>query len=79
MNSVLIIAVVVVTLALIFYSIAVITEQTKYVLSKRILLFITLGICCDVSSTILMIIGSINLPFTIHGVLGFSALGIDAY
>jgi uncharacterized repeat protein (TIGR03987 family) len=67
---------VVVTFALLFYSIGVLTEQRKSHLSKRVLLFVTAGVCCDVASTTLMIIGSGNIPFTIHGYLGYSALAL---
>jgi len=74
MNPILMRAVVVVTFALIFYSIGVITEQRKTSVSRRVLVFLTAGITCDVSSTALMIIGSSNIPFTVHGVLGYSAL-----
>ncbi|HMF32940.1 MAG TPA: hypothetical protein VKK79_16070 [Candidatus Lokiarchaeia archaeon] len=76
MNSILIGAIVVVTFALAFYSIAVIAEQRKSAISKVVLLFITTGVCCDVTSTILMIVGSNNIPFTIHGVLGYTALAV---
>jgi hypothetical protein len=69
-------AVFVVTLALVFYSIAVITEQKKLRISKFVLLFLTLGVCCDISSTILMILGSRNIPITVHGFLGYSALSV---
>ena len=74
MNSVIIRAVVVVTFALIFYSVAVINEQKKSAVTKRILLFLTGGVLLDISSTALMIVGSTNIPFTVHGVIGYSAL-----
>jgi EamA domain-containing membrane protein RarD len=74
MNSILMQAVIVVTFALIFYSIAVITEQRKGTISKRVLIFITAGIIFDIASTTLMIIGSRKIPITIHGFIGYSAL-----
>ena len=74
MNSVIIRAIVVVTFALIFYSVAVITEQKKSAVTKRILVFLTGGVLLDISSTVLMIVGSTNIPFTVHGVIGYSAL-----
>ena len=64
----------IVTGALIFYSIAVITEQRKKTLSSRIMTFLTIGIILDVTATAFMIAGSRNLPFTGHGILGYSAL-----
>jgi hypothetical protein len=74
MNSILIKAVVVVTFALILYSIAVVTEQRKGIISKQVRIFLTAGICFDISSTVLMIIGSRKIPITIHGFIGYSAL-----
>ena len=74
MNPTLIKAVVVVTFALLFYSAAVITEQRKSLLSKRVLFFLTGGVCLDISATVLMIIGSGKIPLTVHGVIGYTAL-----
>ena len=74
MNPVLIRAVIVVTFALLFYSIAVVSEQRASSISRRVLLFLTLGIVFDISSTSLMIIGSGNIPITVHGFIGYSAL-----
>ncbi len=76
MNPTLMKAVAVVTVALICYSIAVITEQRKRHLNGFILTFLTLGIIFDISSTILMIIGSGRIPITAHGMLGYSALTV---
>ncbi len=74
MNPTLIIGMAIVTGALIFYSIAVITEQRKKFLSSFIMTCLTIGIVLDVTATACMIAGSRNLPFTAHGVLGYSAL-----
>lgn len=74
MNSTIISAVSVVTVALICYSIGVITEQRKAAISKRVLLFITAGVVLDITSTALMIFGSTNTPLTVHGVIGYTAL-----
>ena len=74
MNSILIKAVIVVTFALIFYSIAVVTEQRKGIISRQVRIFITVGVISDISSTILMIVGSRKIPITIHGFLGYTAL-----
>jgi hydrogenase-4 membrane subunit HyfE len=67
-------AVIVVTFALIFYSIAVIAEQRKKFISNRVLTFLTGGVLLDISSTTLMIIGSRKIPITVHGFIGYSAL-----
>jgi hypothetical protein len=74
MNPVLIRAVIVVTFALAAYTIGVITEQKQRQVSKRVLVFITAGIILDITSTVLMIIGSGKIPITVHGFIGYSAL-----
>jgi EamA domain-containing membrane protein RarD len=76
LNSTLIKAIVVVTLALICYSVAVLIEQKERHISNRVLTFLTIGVLLDVSSTILMIIGSRKIPITIHGFIGYSALTV---
>jgi len=74
MNPTLIRAVVVVTFALISYSMAVINEQRKRRISKFVLTFLTIGIFLDIFSTTLMIIGARKIPITVHGFIGYSAL-----
>ncbi len=74
MNSTLMLGSGVVTLALIFYSIAIITEQRKHIITPVILIFITLGLFSDILSTLLMIIGSNYKFISFHGALGYSAL-----
>jgi hypothetical protein len=66
--------VVIVSFALVFYSIAVITEQRRSVVSRMVLVFLTAGVTCDITSTLYMIIGSHNIPITVHGVIGYTAL-----
>jgi hypothetical protein len=67
-------AIIIVNFALICYSAAVIAEQRTSLVSRGILIFLTAGVICDITSTILMIIGSRNTPITFHGVLGYTAL-----
>lgn len=74
MNPTLMRGVIVVTFALAFYSVAVMAEQRKKTLSRKVLYCLTAGVCLDVSSTALMIIGSRNLHLTVHGVIGYAAL-----
>ena len=38
--------------------------------------FVTIGIILDIVATTFMIVGSPNSPFTFHGFLGYSALGV---
>jgi uncharacterized repeat protein (TIGR03987 family) len=64
----------IVTLALISYSIAIFNERRKKHITKKILIFLTIGVILDITATGCMIIGSTKSPFTIHGSLGYSAL-----
>jgi len=74
MNSLLIVGTRIVVFALIAYSIAIITEQRKKIVTRLVLTFLTLGIVLDISATVFMIAGSQNSPFTLHGMLGYSSL-----
>ena len=74
MNTLSITGATIVTLALISYSIGIISEQVKRKIIPRVLIFITVGVVLDVTATIFMILGSKNSPFTIHGFVGYSAL-----
>lgn len=64
----------IVFLALISYSIAIITEQRKKILRRRILVFLTLGVALDITATVFMILGSSKGGFTLHGIIGYSSL-----
>lgn len=74
MKTILIFGTTIVNLALIFYSIGIITEQIRHTVSKRVLVFVSIGLLFDITATILMIIGSENPAFTAHGILGYSSL-----
>ena len=76
MNKISIIGSIIVSIALISYLIAIITEQVKRKVTSRVLLFLLTGLVLDVTATICMIIGSPNSPFTLHGYIGYSALAI---
>ena len=82
MNISILVGTITVTAALLAYSIAVLTEQFKKKVNKIVLIFLTLGIILDITATSFMIYGSSNSAFTLHGMLGYSALLamlIDAY
>lgn len=74
MNTLSITGAAIVTLALIAYSIGILSEQIKKKFIPRVMIFITLGVVLDITATIFMILGSQNSPFTIHGFIGYSAL-----
>lgn len=76
MSPVLIAGVTIVNLALIAYSVAIITEQRKKTVNAFVLTFITAGVVLDITATICMILGSANSFATIHGLIGYSALAV---
>jgi hypothetical protein len=56
------------------YSVAILTEQQKRLVTRVVLWFLTTGIILDVIATTFMIIGSSHGAFTLHGFLGYSSL-----
>lgn len=74
MNPILMAGSTVVTLALTFYIIGIVSEQQIKQINKKVLTFLSLGLFCDISATTLMIIGSSNSPFTFHGFIGYTGL-----
>jgi hypothetical protein len=52
----------------------VILEQRGSRITRPVLAFLTLGVTLDITSTILMILGSTHI--TIHGFIGWSALAV---
>ncbi len=74
MNALLTLGTRIVILALLAYTVAVLTEQRKRRVTNVVLVFITLGVALDLVATTFMILGSSNSPFTLHGILGYSSL-----
>ena len=74
MKTVSIIASFIVTLALIFYSIGFSKENRNKLVTGKVMLFYTIGVCLDITATIMMIIGSSKGMLTIHGIIGYSSL-----
>lgn len=64
----------IVNLALICYTIGVFTQQRRHRITRRVVIFLTLGVIFDLIATGCMIAGSSRGPFTAHGLLGFSSL-----
>lgn len=64
----------IVIFALLSYSLSIITEQRKMLVTPFVLRFLTIGVILDITATIFMIIGSSKSAFTLHGVLGYSSL-----
>lgn len=74
MKTISIIASFVVTVALVFYSIGFTKENKRRLITGNVLLFYTVGVCLDITSTIMMIIGSSKGMLTVHGMIGYSSL-----
>jgi uncharacterized repeat protein (TIGR03987 family) len=64
----------IVTLALLSYSIGFSKERKQKRVTSNILLFYTIGISLDITATICMIIGSSKGLVTLHGFIGYSSL-----
>jgi len=74
MKTIILVGVIIVILALLFYSLGIFTEQRKRRINKTVLTFLSLGLVFDISATTCMIIGSGNSPFTFHGLIGYTGL-----
>lgn len=64
----------IVIFALLSYSLSIITEQRKKLVTPFVLRFLTIGIILDITATAFMIIGSSKSAFSLHGILGYSSL-----
>lgn len=77
MNEKLIIAIVAITLALIFYTIGVFLERRAHVLKKAHVILFWIGLICDTAGTITMSVIAKNQSSTgigVHGVTGAIAI-----
>lgn len=73
MKTYTLIAIVIVTLALLCYTVGTVSQQRARRITSVTLGFLTVGLVFDVVATIFMILGSGRL-ISLHGVLGYSAL-----
>ncbi len=74
MKPVLIAGISIVNLALISYTIAIVIQSRKKVMSWNVLTFLTIGVIVDIAATICMILGTEEGPITLHGFIGYSSL-----
>jgi len=74
MTPILLAGTIIVNLALVAYSIAIVTEQRQKQVGNRVLTFITIGVFFDIVATICMVMGSTHSFMSSHGFLGYSAL-----
>ena len=64
----------IVTFALVFYSLGYINERKGRLITSRVLFFYTIGVSLDITATIFMIMGSSRGLITLHGFIGYSSL-----
>jgi hypothetical protein len=76
MNPILLFGISVVNIALIFYTSAFIIALRKKLVSKLFFSVLLAGVFFDMSATTMMIIGSSKGPLTLHGIIGYSSLGL---
>ena len=74
MDPVLLVGTRIVVIALIAYLTAGFLIHKRKSAANIVLVFQSFGLLFDVTATVLMILGSPNTPFTIHGFLGYSSL-----
>ena len=74
MKTILMIGSLIVTIALVFYSIGFANELKKQLVTSRVIFFYTIGVALDITATTLMIIGSSRGMLTFHGIIGYSSL-----
>ncbi len=74
MTPILIAGTIIVNLALVAYSVAIISEQLQKRVTNRVLAFLSVGVFFDVIATICMVMGSTQSFLSAHGFLGYSAL-----
>jgi len=64
----------VITFSLLSYGIGSISLQRFKFVSTGVLVYLTIGIVLDLIAATLMITGSANTPFSLHGFIGLSAI-----
>ena len=74
MDPLLLVGTRIVIVALIAYSVAGYLLYKKKTAANIVLFFQSTGLFFDITATALMILGSTNTPFSVHGFLGYSAL-----
>jgi hypothetical protein len=74
MNPYLYLGVAFATVALLFYSLFYWRNRKRELVTRGGCLLQMTGLDFDIAGTVLMIVGSKNIPLTVHGIIGYSAL-----
>jgi uncharacterized repeat protein (TIGR03987 family) len=64
----------IVTIALVCYTVGYFNEKRSQLATSRVILFYSIGLTLDITATIFMIIGSSKGMVTLHGFIGYSSL-----
>lgn len=73
-EMVIIVGVIFIHIALVLYSVFIYKENKHRRATKGVLWFITTAVVFDVSATVCMMLGTVEKYFTLHGILGYTAL-----
>ena len=76
MSYVIVAGVILIHIALILYSVFIYKEHKYKRPTKGLLVFITAAVLFDISATACMMIGTAEKYFTLHGILGYTALAV---
>ena len=76
MSHVIIAGVILIHIAFILYSVFIYKEHKYKRATKGVVGFITVAVAFDISATVCMMIGTAEKYFTLHGVLGYTALAV---
>ena len=74
MSTIIITGVIFIHIALVLYTIFIIKEHKHRRATKGVLGFITAAVIFDITATGCMMIGTVEEYFTLHGILGYTAL-----
>jgi len=76
MSYVIIAGVILIHIAFILYSVFIYKEHKYKRATKGLLVFITAAVLFDISATVCMMIGTAEKYFSLHGILGYTALAV---
>lgn len=76
MSHVIIAGVILIHIALVLYTVFIFKEHKYKRATKGLVGFITAAVMFDISATVCMMIGTAEQYFTLHGILGYTALTV---
>jgi hypothetical protein len=74
MSFIIISGVILIHIALVFYTVFIVKLHRHNRATKGLLGFITAAVITDISATACMMLGTVEEYFTLHGILGYTAL-----